>query len=73
MKLSQLLHVIGVAVGLAAIVTAFAGVFAGANDLVWGLTREHLLICSGLLFLAAIWVGLGAIHHVMLEDRGRIL
>lgn len=73
MKLSRLLHVTSVVVGFAGIITAFAGVQAGATDLVWGLTREHLFLCSGLLMLIAIWAAIGAIHHMMLEEKGEIV
>ncbi len=70
MKLSKLLHVGSVVVGLAGIVTAIAGAQAGAINLVWGLTREHLFLCSGLLMLIAIWLAIGTIHHMMLEEKG---
>lgn len=73
MKLSQVLHVLNVLVGLAGIITAFAGVVAGESGLVWGLTREHLFFCSGLLVLIAIWISISTIHHMMLEKEWRIV
>ncbi len=72
MKFSQVLHVTGVAVGFAGIITALAGVVAGADTLVWGLTREHLFLCSGLLMLIAIWISISTIHHMMLEKEHRL-
>ncbi len=72
MKISKLLHVTSVIVGLAGIVTALVAVFAGAT-LVLGLTIEHTLFCSGLVMLIAIWLAVSTVHHVMLEDRGKVL
>lgn len=69
MKLSKTLHVLSVGVGFAGVVAALVGVVIG-NGLVWGLTREHILFCSGLLMLMAIWLAVSTIHHVMLEERG---
>lgn len=73
MKLSQVLHVAGVIVGFAGIITALAGIMAGTENLVWGLTREHLLLCSGLLMLIAIWISISTIHHMMLEKEKRLI
>lgn len=73
MKFSQVLHVTGVVVGFAGIFTALAGVVAGAQGLVWGLTREHLFFCSGLLMLIAIWIAISTIHHMMLEKAKRLI
>lgn len=73
MKLSQVLHVIGIVVGFAGIISAFAGLIAGSYGLVWGLTREHLFFCSGLLMLIAIWIAVGTIHHMMLEKMNRLI
>ena len=72
MKLEKLLHVSSVIVGFVGIITAVVGAFAGTG-LVWGLSREHLFLCSGLLMLIATWLGLSTIHHLMLDDRGRTL
>ncbi|MBI2030075.1 hypothetical protein HYT05_00465 [Candidatus Kaiserbacteria bacterium] len=73
MKLSKVLHVASVIVGFAGIVTALSGVWAGATELVWGLTREHLFLCSGLLILIAIWFSVSTIHHMMLEVKGELI
>ncbi len=73
MKFSQGLHVLNVITGLAGVITAIAGLAAGADGLVWGLTREHLFLCAGLLVLFAIWMSVNTIHHVMLEEKGKIL
>ena len=72
MKLSKILHVLNVVVGFAGVATAIAGVVAGVN-LVWGLTREHLFLCSGVLMLIAIWLAVNTVHHVMLENKGEVI
>lgn len=73
MKLSKLFHVINVIVGLAGIVVALIAVSMGSNALVFGINREHLLFCSGLLVLIAIWIAISTIHHMMLEKKGEVL
>jgi hypothetical protein len=66
------MHVATVIIGFAGIVTALVGVTAGTG-LVWGLTREHILLCSGLLMLIAIWLAVSTVHHVLLENRGDVI
>ena len=71
MKLSKLLHIISVIVGLLGVITLLT---VGANDnLVFGVSAMHALACSGILILIAIWSQLGAIHHMMLEKNGEII
>lgn len=72
MKLSKIIHILDVAVGFAGVATAIAGLVAGSN-LVWGLTREHLFLCSGVLMLIAIWLAVNTVHHVMLENKGQAI
>ena len=73
MKLSKFLHVISVIVGFLGIGTLVAATIAGQNTLVWGFTREHLLFCSIIVFLVAIWIQIATIHHMMLEKHGEIV
>lgn len=73
MKLSKALHVVSVMVGLVGIGTLVAAGIAGQNDLVFGFTREHLLFCSIIVFLVAIWLQIATIHHMMLEKHGEIV
>lgn len=73
MRLSKVLHVVSVIVGFVGIGTLIAAVIAGQNNLVFGLTREHLLFCSMIVFLVTIWVQLATIHHVMIEKEGDII
>jgi|JI10StandDraft_1071094.scaffolds.fasta_scaffold132054_6 hypothetical protein len=73
MKISKVLHVLSVIVGFAGIITALLGAFAGADKLIFGLTREHILLCAGLLVLIAIWFTISTIHHMKLEEKGSII
>ncbi len=73
MKLSKPMHVISVIVGLVGIGTLIAATIAGQSNLVFGFTREHLLFCSIIVFLVAIWLQIATIHHVMLEKRGEVI
>ena len=66
------MHILNVLVGFAGVATAIVGVL-GSNGLVWGLTREHLLLCSGILMLIAIWLAVNTVHHVMLEKTGEVI
>ena len=73
MKLSKIIHVLNVLVGAAGVVAAIVAVNIGANDTLWGINREHWLLCSGLLMLMAIWLAVNTVHHVMLEKTGEII
>ena len=73
MKLSKLLHVISVIVGLAGVVTFVVAILGGTDNIVFGITKFDALLCSGILILIAIWTGISTIHHMMLEKRGEII
>jgi hypothetical protein len=73
MKISKTLHILSVVAGFAGIISAIVGATMSASALVWGITREHWLLCSGLLMLIAIWLELGTMHHIMLEKNGEIV
>lgn len=70
MKLSKILHIVSVAVGVIGLGTLVAATIAGNSGLVFGFTREHLLFCSVVVFLIAIWIQIATIHHVMIEKDG---
>ncbi len=71
MKLSKILHVISVVMGLIGMaMTGFAVLFWPAGVVWLGLTREVMLLCSIALLLAAIWIQIATIHHMMLEKKG---
>lgn len=73
MKLSKVLHVVSVVVGLAGIGSFVGAVFGGSDNLVFGITKADALACAAVLMLIAIWTGVGTIHHMMLEKRGEII
>ena len=72
MKLSKALHVISVIVGLMWFLLIFgwftaATWFAATNDL------TLMIGCTIFSFLAAIWLQIATVHHMMLERRGEII
>jgi hypothetical protein len=71
MKLSKVLHIISVLVGFIGIGTLVSVAIARQTDLVFGFTREHLLFCSIIIFLIAIWLQVATIHHVMIEKDNK--
>lgn len=73
MKLSKIMHVASVIVGSIAVITFLSAIFGGADNNVFGITKEDALLCTGILVLFAIWGQVGAIHHMMLEKRGEIV
>lgn len=74
MKLSKLLHVISVVMGLIGMAMSAFAVLVWPAGVVWfGLTREVMLLCSITSLLAAIWIQIATIHHMMLEKRGEII
>lgn len=74
MKLSKVLHIISVAFGLVGIAMSVGAVLFWPAGVVWfGLTREVMLLCAITSLLAAIWIQIATIHHMMLEKRGEIV
>ena len=74
MKLSKVLHVISVIAGILGVVMSAIAVFFWPADAVWlGATRQIMLLCSITTLLAAIWLQIGTIHHMMLEEKGEIV
>lgn len=73
MKLSKLLHVVSVMVGLVGVLSFLAAVFGGVDNNVFGATKADVLLCAGILMLIAIWLQVGTIHHMMLEKRGELV
>lgn len=71
MKLSKVLHVISVIAGLVGVaMSAMAVLFWPAGVVRIGITREVMLFCSITTLLAAIWLQIATIHHMMLERTG---
>lgn len=74
MKLSKVLHVISVIAGIVGVaMSAFAVLFWPANVVWFGLTRDIMLLCAITSLLAAIWLQVATIHHMMLEKKGEII
>ncbi|MEK7109070.1 MAG: hypothetical protein AAB919_01390 [Patescibacteria group bacterium] len=73
MKLSKVLHVISVVVGLAGVISFAGTVFGGADNVVFGITKADALACAAVLMLIAIWAAIGTIHHLMLEKKGELI
>ena len=73
MKLSKLMHVTSVLVGLVRVVVFAGAILGGSDNLVFGITKVDALLCAAILILIAIWVQIATIHHMMLEKRGEIV
>ncbi|MEK7075858.1 MAG: hypothetical protein AAB948_03655 [Patescibacteria group bacterium] len=73
MKLSKIMHVVSVIVGLAGVIVFIGAILGGSDNLVFGVTKFDALFCAIILILIAIWAQVGTIHHMMLEKRGEIV
>ena len=73
MKLSKLMHVTSVIVGLVGVITFISAVLGGSDNFVFGITKIDALICCAILILIATWLQIATIHHMMLEKRGEIV
>lgn len=78
MKMSKILHLISVIVGVLGVLS-FLGLFGGgmmsgfSGMMSYGQSYTSMPMGSIALFLIAIWLQIGAIHHMMLEKRGEIV
>ena len=71
MKLSKILHVISIIMGLIGMaMSAWVVLFWSEGVIVWGVTRDVMMFCSITSLLAAIWIQIATIHHMMLEKQG---
>ncbi len=73
MKLSKLMHVASVIVGLTGVVSFATAIVSGADNPVFGVTKVDALLCAGILILIAIWLQVATIHHMILEKKGEIV
>lgn len=74
MKLSKLLHVFSVIFGVVGVLMSAFAVLVWPTDVVWfGMTRDIMLLCAITSLLAAIWIQIATIHHMMLEKKGEIV
>lgn len=74
MKSSKLFHVLSVLFGLAGLLLWALAIFAEpATGAMFGQTREVMLMCGALSLLTAIWLLIGAMHHIALAKIGEPL
>ena len=66
------MHVISVISGFAGVFSFGVGIVGGENN-IFGITKADVLLCSAVLILIAIWVQIGAIHHIILEKTGEFI
>ena len=72
MKSSKLFHVVSVLFGLAGLLLWALAIFAApASGVMFGQTREVMLMCGVLSLLTAIWLLIGAMHHITLAKMGQ--
>ncbi len=71
MTSSKLFHMLSVLLGLIGLVMWFVAILAWPAGVVrFGVTREMMLLCAILSFLTAIWLLIGAMHHITLAKLG---
>ena len=71
MKSSKLFHVLSVLLGLTGLLLWAVAIFAmPASGVRFGQTREVMLLCAVLSLLTAIWLLIGAMHHITLAKIG---
>ena len=74
MKLSKLLHVLSVLLGLTGVVMWTVAILAWPAGVVrFGVTRDVMLLCAIIALLTAIWLVISAIHHIALERAGEVV
>lgn len=73
MQLSKILHIASVIIGFVGVIMFAGAILGGADNLVFGITKADALACVAILILIAIWAQIGAIHHMTLENKGRIV
>jgi hydrogenase-4 membrane subunit HyfE len=74
MKLSKLFHVLSVLLGLTGIVMWAVAILAWPAGVIrFGVTRDVMLLCAIISLLTAIWLVIGAMHHITLEQTGKVV
>ncbi|MDQ3075792.1 MAG: hypothetical protein M3Q34_01545 [bacterium] len=73
MKLSKVMHVVSVLVGLSGVVMLLGAWNAGENGATFGFNQAHLFMDTFALMLVAIWMQVGVIHHMKLEEKGEMI
>lgn len=67
------MHVASVIVGVIGVVVFIKTLGVDSDGMIFGITKFDALLCTGILFLIAIWGQIGTIHHMMLEKTGEII
>lgn len=79
MKISKILHVVSVIVGVLGVLSFFGlfggGMMSGFSGMMGygGQSYASMPMGGVVLMLIAIWLQIGAIHHMMLEKKGEIV
>ncbi len=73
MKLSKVFHVLNVIIGFVGVIALFSAWIAGKNGTVLGFNQDHLFKDAQILILIAIWISIATIHHLKLEEKGKII
>ena len=73
MKISKIMHVASVTIGLIGVVVFIKTLGVPSDGIVFGIAKFDVLLCVVILFLIAIWGQVGTIHHMMLEKKGEII
>jgi len=53
--------------------SAVSVLFWPAGVIWFGMTRDVMLMCAITSLLAAIWLQIATIHHIILEKKGEII
>lgn len=69
MKILKVLHVVSVVAGFLGVLALVGAWCASKQGLVLGMDEIHLFRDATVLVLIAIWLQLGTIHHMMLENK----
>lgn len=69
MKISKVLHIVSVMVGLLGVLSFIETLLGGSDGIVFGVTKMDALVCTGILILIATWLQIATIHHIMLEKN----
>ena len=74
MKLSKVIHVISIVMGIVGVVmSAWVVLSWPAGVVYFWVTRDVMMFCSITSLLVAIWLQIATIHHMMLEKRGEMV
>lgn len=74
MKLSKLMHIASVIFGFVGLLMWALAILDWLTKTLWFQVDLTLVIaCAVVAFLAAIWLQIATIHHMMLEKRGEII